>query len=367
MDDLKRKVADLEKKINDLVASLDLEEKKRTIASLEKKMGEPDFWQNQAEAKETTKEVAALKRKVTKVEDWQKILEEGKIMIGLISKEKNEVAQQEAAVLNRKIEETDQEVAEFELEVFLAGPYDDHEAILSIHAGEGGTEAMDWAAMLFRMYTRFLERRGWSYQVIDQALGEEAGIKSVALAVKGELAYGFLKKEAGAHRLVRLSPFNAGNLRHTSFAQVEVLPQIGEKEIELNPDELEFNAFRSSGHGGQNVNKVATAVRLRHQPTGITVSCQSERSQHQNRFLAEELLRAKLWQRQQAEAKEEKQKLKGDYKPASWGHQIRSYVLHPYQLVKDLRTGYETTDTSAVLDGQIEEFINAELKTDLDR
>lgn len=283
-------------------------------------------------------------------------------MLDLIKKEKNAEAEKEAAVLAKKLRKTEKEVRDFELEVFLSGLYDRNEAIVSIHAGEGGTEAMDWAAMLFRMYTRFLEKKGWPHEILDQTWGEEAGIKSVTLAVREKLAYGFLKGEAGTHRLVRLSPFDADNLRHTSFAQVEVLPQIGEKEIELNPEELEFSAFRSSGHGGQNVNKVSTAVRLRHLPTGITVSCQSERSQHQNRLLAEELLRAKLWQRQQGELEEKKQKLKGDYKPASWGHQIRSYVLHPYHLVKDLRTGHETSDTAAVLDGQIDGFIQAELK-----
>lgn len=362
MDDLKRKIAELEKKVKDLIASLDLEKKARTIASLEEKMGQPGFWEDQVEAQRAAKELASLKREVEKIEGWQKTLEEAPVMLDLIRKEESAEAKKEAEVLGRKLRKTEKEVRQFELEVFLSGPYDRNEAIVSIHAGEGGTEAMDWTAMLFRMYNRFLEKKGWPYEVVDQTLGEEAGMKSVTLAVRERLAYGFLKGEAGTHRLVRLSPFDADNLRHTSFAQVEVLPQIGEKEIELNPGELEFDAFRSSGHGGQNVNKVSTAVRLRHQPTGITVSCQSERSQHQNRLLAEELLRAKLWQRQQAELEEKKQKLKGDYKPASWGHQIRSYVLHPYHLIKDLRTGYETSDTAAVLDGQLDEFIKAELK-----
>lgn len=365
MDDLKRKIAELEKKVKDLIASLDLEKKRGEIAFLERKMAGPDFWQDQVGAKKTAKEAAVLRQEVEKIEKWKKTLEEAKIMVDLIKKEKNAVARKEAKVLEKELERTGKEVGEFELAVFLSGPYDRHEAIVSIHAGEGGTEAMDWTAMLFRMYTRFLEKKGWPHEVIDQTPGEEAGIKSVTLAVRGDLAYGFLKGEAGTHRLVRLSPFDADNLRHTSFAQVEVLPQIGEKEVELNPDELEFAAFRASGHGGQNVNKVSTAVRLRHRPSGISVTCQSERSQHQNRLLAEELLRAKLWQRKEVEMKEKKQKLKGDYKPASWGHQIRSYVLHPYHLVKDLRTGHETTDTSAVLDGQIDEFIEAELKEEV--
>lgn len=363
-EDIKRKIAELEKKIKDLVASVDLDHTKKEIASLEKKMGESGFWQDQALAQKTTQKLASLKKKVGKIESWQKKLEEAKVMIELLEEEKPETAEARKVVetLKSEIGKIEEEVKDFELEVFLSGPFDQNKAILSIHAGEGGTEAMDWASMLLRMYTRFLEKKDWLYEVLDQTLGEEAGIKSVTLAVNEELAYGFLKGEAGTHRLVRLSPFNADKLRHTSFAQVEILPQIGEKEIELNPNELEFEAFRSSGHGGQNVNKVSTAVRIRHKLTGITVTCQTERSQRQNRLSAENLLRAKLWQRQQVEVKDKKQKIKGEYKPASWGYQIRSYVLHPYHLVKDLRTGYETSDTTAVLDGQIDGFIKAELK-----
>ena len=364
MEELRKKISELEKKVKDLISSVDLPQKKEEIASLEKKMSEPGFWKDQVKAQRTAKKLASLKKKVEKVESWQKKLEEARLMVEMITKEEraSAEAQKEAETLTREIEEIEKEIKEFELEVFLSGPFDQNEAILSIHAGEGGTEAMDWASILLRMYTRFLEKQGWPYEVLDQTLGEEAGIKSVTLSVNKELAYGFLKGEAGTHRLVRLSPFDADKLRHTSFAQVEVLPQIGEKEIELNPNELEFEAFRSSGHGGQNVNKVSSAVRLRHKPTGITVTCQTERSQRQNRFSAENLLRAKLWQRQQVEVKEKTQKLKGEYKPASWGYQIRSYVLHPYRLVKDLRTGYETSDTAAVLDGEIEEFIKEELK-----
>ena len=282
-------------------------------------------------------------------------------MLQLVEETGKEAAK-EKKLLERELREMEEEIKEAELATFLSNPYDHHQALFSIHAGEGGVEAMDWASILLRMYTRFFERKKWPYEVLSQTVGEEAGIKSATLAVKKDYAYGFLKGEAGVHRLVRLSPFDADNLRHTSFAQVEVLPVLGEKEIKLDPEDLKFEFFRSSGRGGQNVNKVSTAVRLIHKPTGIVVTCQAQRSQYQNRVLAENLLRAKLWQRRQAELEEKKRKIKGDYKPASWGYQIRSYVLHPYHLVKDLRTGVQTSDTEAVLNGQIEKFIEAELK-----
>src|SRR5579871_5159248 len=222
---------------------------------------------------------------------------------------------------------------------------------------------MDWAEMLFRMYTRYFEKKGWNCEIIDQTPGEEAGIKSITLSVNGKYAFGLLKHEAGVHRLVRQSPFNADNLRQTSFAMLEILPQIDhDPSIEVKEEELEWDFYRSGGHGGQNVNKVSTAVRLKHLPTGIVVTCQTERFQNQNREYALKLLKAKLWALHEEERKKEEQRLKGGYKTPGWGNKIRSYVLHPYKMVKDLRTGYETSNPDAVLDGDLDGFIEEELR-----
>lgn len=357
--ELGRRISRLEKKIGDLASALNLERAREEIALLEREMEKPDFWQYQEKASRTSRRLSLLKKKVERFQRWRKKIGEAKVILQLIEEEG---AEGERRLLEKELEEMEKEIREMELTVFLSGPYDQNQALFSIHAGEGGTEAMDWTAMLFRMYTRFFARKKWPYEILEQTFGEEAGMKSVTLAIRKDYAYGFLKKEAGTHRLVRLSPFDADNLRHTSFARVEVLPLLGEKEVKLDPKDLKFEFFRSSGPGGQRVNKVSTAVRLIHIPTGIVVTCQAQRSQQQNRVLAEELLRAKLWQRQKVELEKEKERIKGEYQPASWGYQIRSYILHPYHLVKDLRTGFQTSDTEAVLDGQIEGFLEAELK-----
>ena len=250
----------------------------------------------------------------------------------------------------------------FEEETYLSSPYADSNAIISIHSGQGGTEAMDWAQMLHRMYIRYIENKGWSWQEVEKQSGEEAGIKSVVLVVEGEYVFGHLQAERGVHRLVRQSPFNADNLRQTSFALVEVLPQIQDKEVDLKEDDLEWDFYRASSHGGQNVQKVSSAVRLKHKPTGIVVTAQSERYQAQNREYALKILRGKLWTLKEEARKKEEKKLKGGYKTPGWGNQIRSYVLHPYHMVKDLRTNFETSNTDAVLDGELDGFIEEELR-----
>ncbi len=322
-----------------LLNRINLEERQTKIREIESLSMDPLFWQDTQKATEQMKTLAALQKEVDDVEKIRQLLEQ------------------------EKYEELQSLVEELELFIYLSGEYDNHNAILSIHAGQGGADAMDWASILFRMYSRYCERKGWKYEIIDYNAGEEAGIKNVSLLIEGDHAFGYLKGEQGVHRLVRLSPFNADHLRHTSFSLVEVLPQIEEvKGVEIKEDDLEWEFYRASGHGGQNVQKVSSAVRVKHKPTGLVVTAQTERYQAQNREYALKILKAKLWALQEEKRKKEEKEMKGGYTPPSWGNQIRNYVMHPYQMVKDTRTGQETGNVEKVLDGDIDSFIEAELK-----
>lgn len=319
-------------------------------------MSNSDFWKNQEQANLKTKKLNQLKKEI---DNWEKIhskIEE----LDLLAQKKQDFA--ESSAWHAQIQNLENQVKNLEKLAFLNSPYDNKNALLSIMAGAGGVDAQDWSAMLLRMYLRFIEHKAWDSKIISQSKGKEAGIKKVSLEIKGNYAYGLLKAEAGVHRLVRISPFDAEKMRHTSFAMVEVLPELNEVEIEIKEDDLKIDTFLASGHGGQSVQKNESAVRITHLPSRITVSCQSERSQYQNKEKAMQILKSKLYLYAQAEREEEKEKLRGEYKSASWGNQIRSYVLHPYKLVKDLRTNHETNDTQKVLDGKLDEFIDQYLE-----
>ena len=319
-------------------------------------MTNPGFWQNRIKAEDKSKELDGLKQDLFK---WGKIEKSINDCLEIAKIDKDD----QSVNLKKEIEKQSSiiecQLNDFEKLTFLNEKYDKENAFISIFAGAGGVDAQDWTEMLLRMYLRFIKRKGWLAQIIDHSKGTEAGIKSVIIEVNGKYAYGFLKGEAGVHRLVRISPFDAEKMRHTSFSLVEVLPEIKETKIEISPDDLRIDTFLSSGPGGQNMQKNETAVRIVHLPTKITVSCQSQRSQTQNKERALEILKSKLFQYAQTEKEEEKARLRGEFKSASWGNQIRSYVLHPYHMIKDLRTDYETNNVDNILDGDLDEIIES--------
>ena len=322
-------------------------------------MSAPAFWSDQNTAKAKAKKLADLKDQVEAWFKFEQDLPELEELTVMAAKEADKALE---ADLKRKFGVLRQSLERFELTTFLSGKFDDHDAIISIHAGAGGVDAQDWAEMLLRMYTRFGDAKKFKVSIIDKSMGGEAGIKSVVLDIVGPYAYGYLKSEAGVHRLVRLSEYNPAHTRETSFALVEVLPAIEVAEFKLNPDEIEIEAQTSRGHGGQSVNTTYSAIRATHKPSGLTVTIQNERSQSQNKEQALKILASKVAALEEQKQQEARLKIRGEFHSAEWGNQIRSYVLHPYKLVKDHRTNYETSDAESVLEGNLDEFIKKYLE-----
>jgi peptide chain release factor 2 len=342
------------------VSPFDLAGLEKQLAEYRAQMEAPGFWENIENANKVNRAVRPLENKLQTYRKLEGVLEDGETLI-LLAEEAADGSLDEEIV--QSVEQAEREVEQFHLATLLSGQYDANSAILSLHAGAGGTEAQDWTSMLYRMYTRWAERHGYAIKVLDYLDGEEAGIKSVTFLVDGLNAYGYLKGEKGVHRLVRISPFDSSARRHTSFASLDVIPQIeaDEGDVEINPDEIKIDTYRSSGAGGQHVNKTDSAVRITHLPTGIVVQCQNERSQVQNKEACMNMLRAKLVEQRERKLEEEMQSIKGEMKKIEWGSQIRSYVFQPYTLVKDHRTSAESGNIGAVMDGDLDLFINAYL------
>ena len=359
-EELKRQLEEQEKALASLGDSLGLEKLREEVEMLEHKSAEPGFWDNMEQAQKITQRMAALKGKD---EAYQKLQSRAGDCMALI--EMGDEAEDLSLVDEAKeeIESIKNEIASMKLSTLLTGEYDKNNAILTFHAGSGGTEAQDWAEMLYRMYTRWAANHGMSVEVLDYQDGDEAGIKSASIMVKGANAYGLLKSENGVHRLVRVSPFDSNARRQTSFASLEVMPELDNTiEVNIRPEDIEMQVYRSSGAGGQHINKTSSAVRLIHKPTGIVVSCQTQRSQFQNRDYAMQMLKAKLYQIAQQQHMDKIEDIKGVQNEIAWGHQIRSYVFMPYTMVKDHRTSYETSNVNAVMDGDLDGFIFAYLK-----
>ncbi|ACO04604.1 MAG TPA: peptide chain release factor 2 [Persephonella sp.] len=358
--EFKEKLEQLENKFNNIKEILDPESLRGELFKLDQEMGRPDFWNDTKKAQEISSKRNAIANKIQEIESVEKKINDIKEFIELLELEYDKETEDE---IKREIEALDKEITKLETASLLSEEYDMKNAIVTLQAGSGGVEACDWTEMLLRMYLRWAEKNGFDVEMVDYQPDDVAGIKSATFIVKGPYAYGYLKGEQGVHRLVRISPFDANKRRHTSFSAVSVIPEIGDEvKVEIKEEDLRIDTFRASGAGGQHVNTTDSAVRIVHIPTGITVSCQSERSQIQNRAKALQMLKAKLYQYELEKQKEKQKELEGEKKDISWGSQIRSYVFQPYQMVKDLRTGYETGNIQAVMDGDIDPFIESYLK-----
>ncbi|WP_243710621.1 peptide chain release factor 2 [Macrococcoides caseolyticum] len=362
--EIKNTLETLAEKIDSFRGSLDLEGKETNIKEYEEMMADPDFWNDGDKAQDIINKNNALKSVVQEFSTLEEGLENSEVLFEMYKEESDEDTHQE---LIEQLNTLQQIANDFELKMLLSGEFDANNAILELHPGAGGTESQDWGEMLLRMYQRFADKKGFKVETVDYLPGDEAGIKSVTLLIKGHNAYGYLKAEKGVHRLVRISPFDSSGRRHTSFVSCEVTPEFDNDniEIEINSEDIKIDTYRASGAGGQHVNTTDSAVRITHQPTGIVVTCQNERSQIKNREQAMKMLKAKLYQKKIEEQEAELAAIRGEQKEIGWGSQIRSYVFHPYSMVKDHRTNVETGNTNAVMDGDIDLFIDAYLKSQL--
>ncbi|MGE4320840.1 MAG: peptide chain release factor 2 [Acholeplasmataceae bacterium] len=356
--DVNKMIGSFETRIQDLNNALKPESLNQKYESLNEQMQAPDFWNDPNQARKVSKDATSIKEKI---DEYHRLENKLKQLIEWF--EISEEDTEEWSILEDDIKSLEKTLKEFEIKTLLNGPYDDHDAILELHPGAGGTESQDWCDMLYRMYTRFAQRRRYKVEVLDYQAGEEAGIKSVTMRVKGPYAFGYLKAERGVHRLVRISPFDSNARRHTSFASLDVMPEFDDDiEIEIKDEDLKIDVYRSSGAGGQSVNTTDSAVRITHLPSGIVVTCQNERSQIKNKETAFKILKTKLMQEEIKKQEETMKNIKGEQKDIAWGSQIRSYVFHPYQMVKDHRTNFEVGQIDQVMDGDIDGFINAYLK-----
>ncbi|WP_374193848.1 peptide chain release factor 2 [Alkalihalobacillus sp. BA299] len=361
LTEVKQELSIMAKRLADFRGSLDLEAKETRMSELEERMAEPEFWNDQDAAQQIINESNALKEMVNTYKELQESYDDLEVTYELVKEEGDDSFMDE---LDEGVKSLAKALNEYELQLLLSEPYDKNNAILELHPGAGGTESQDWASMLLRMYTRWAEKKGFKVETLDYLPGEEAGVKSVTLLIKGHNAYGYLKAEKGVHRLVRISPFDSSGRRHTSFVSCEVMPELDDNvEIDVSPEELKIDTYRASGAGGQHINTTDSAVRITHVPTNTVVTCQTERSQIKNRERAMKMLMAKLYQLKIEEQQAELAEIRGEQKDIGWGSQIRSYVFHPYSLVKDHRTNFEIGNTNAVMDGELDGFIDAYLRS----